>query len=149
MAHLRLAVCGLHLRGQPLNWQLTDLSASFVKACQSAPAYKLFAFTDANGKTKPGMVRPLSKEGCTSVYLELWDVPIENFGKFIQQIPAPLGIGTVDIDDGTQVKGFICEAWVGEAAAANEPTVVDITHLGNWLAFIEQQQQQEQKSSLI
>jgi hypothetical protein len=46
----------------------------------------LFAFTDANGKTKPGMVRPLSKEGCTSVYLELWDVPIENFGKFIQQV---------------------------------------------------------------
>lgn len=118
------------------------------------------------------MVRPLNKERCTSVYLELWDVPIENFGKFIQQVgfaivfllpssagfsqnglikqslsifsqvPAPLGIGTVDIDDGTQVKGFICEAWVGEAAAANEPNVVDITHLGNWLTFAEQQQQQ-------
>jgi allophanate hydrolase len=40
MAQLRLAVCGLHLRGQPLNWQLTDLSATFVRACRSAPAYK-------------------------------------------------------------------------------------------------------------
>jgi allophanate hydrolase len=59
------------------------------------------------------------------------------------QVPAPLGIGTVDIDDGTQVKGFICEAWVGEAAAAGEPNVVDISHLGNWLTFIEQQQQQK------
>lgn len=40
MAPFRLAVCGLHLRGQPLNWQLTDLSATFVQACKSAPLYK-------------------------------------------------------------------------------------------------------------
>jgi len=40
MSQLRLAVCGLHLRGQPLNWQLTDLSATFVQACKSASVYK-------------------------------------------------------------------------------------------------------------
>ena len=37
---LPLAVCGLHLRGQPLNWQLTDLGSVFVRACKSAPDYK-------------------------------------------------------------------------------------------------------------
>jgi hypothetical protein len=36
----QLAVCGLHLRGQPLNSQLTNLSSTFVKACYSAPTYK-------------------------------------------------------------------------------------------------------------
>ena len=54
-AALNLAVCGLHLRGQPLNQQLTSLGASFVRACQSSPDYKLFAITDpGSGKTKPG-----------------------------------------------------------------------------------------------
>lgn len=54
-AALNLAVCGLHLRGQPLHQQLTSLGASFVRACRSSPDYKLFAITDENsGKTKPG-----------------------------------------------------------------------------------------------
>lgn len=38
-----LAVCGLHLRGQPLNHQLTDLGASFVRTSRSSPHYRLFA----------------------------------------------------------------------------------------------------------
>ena len=54
-AALNLAVCGLHLRGQPLNQQLTSLGASFVRACRSSPDYKFFAITDpGSGKTKPG-----------------------------------------------------------------------------------------------
>ena len=36
----RLAVCGLHLRGQPLNSQLTDLQSSFVREVKSAAEYK-------------------------------------------------------------------------------------------------------------
>ena len=106
------------------------------------PSRRLYAYTDANGKTKPGMVRPLDTTECAAVDLEVWDVPIENFGKFMLQVPAPLGIGTVDLEDGSQVKGFICEAWVGEAATAGQPNIVDITHLGSWLKFIEIPQQQ-------
>lgn len=52
------------------------------------------------------------------------------------QVPAPLGIGTVDLDDGTQVKGFICEAWVAEAATNGDSRVEDITHLGSWLQYL-------------
>lgn len=47
---------------------------------------RLFAFTDENGKTKPGMIRPLITDNCAAVHLELWDVPTENFGKFISQV---------------------------------------------------------------
>lgn len=36
----RLAVCGLHLRGQPLNHQLTSLASTFVREVQSAPEYR-------------------------------------------------------------------------------------------------------------
>lgn len=56
------------------------------------------------------------------------------------QIPAPLGIGTVELDDGSEVKGFICEAWVAEAARRGSDRVSDITDLGSWLTFIEKQQ---------
>jgi allophanate hydrolase len=143
-SHLRLAVCGLHLRGQPLNWQLTDLNATFVRACRSAAAYKVYAFTDAAGKTKPGMVRVAEGEHGGDFFLELWDVPLESFGRFILQVPAPLGIGTVELDDGAQEKGFICEAWVAEAAKRGSPRVADITALGSWLAYIEQRAQAQQ-----
>jgi len=53
------------------------------------------------------------------------------------QVPAPLGIGTIDLEDGTTVKGFICEAWVAEAAVAGDARVRDITQLGGWLKFIQ------------
>lgn len=64
------------------------LNYNFHRRC------RLYAFTDDNGKTKPGMVRPLSHTECAAVYLELWDVPIENFGKFIQQVSLLL-VGSV------------------------------------------------------
>lgn len=106
-----LAVCGLHLRGQPLNHQLTSLSSTFVREVQSAPEYRLYAFTDATGKTKPGMVAVADGSG-TAVHLEVWEMPIQNFGHFMLQVPPPLGIGTVKLEDGGSVKGFICEGWV-------------------------------------
>ena len=51
-------------------------------------------------------------------------------------MPSPLGIGTVKLEDGSSVKGFICEGWVEKAALAGDPAVEDITHLGSWLAYV-------------
>lgn len=39
---LRLAVCGLHLRGYPLHSQLTDLKARFVRVCNSVSTLMCF-----------------------------------------------------------------------------------------------------------
>ena len=39
-AGFRLAVCGLHLRAQPLNPQLTDLQSTFLRECRSTPDYR-------------------------------------------------------------------------------------------------------------
>ena len=128
---ISLAVCGLHLRGQPLNHQLTSLGATFCKECWSAPAYRLFAITDAVKKvTKPGMIRVA--EGGVRVYLEIWSVPIEQFGRFMVQVPPPLGIGTVGLEDGSSTYGFVCEGIVGEGG----PGVEDISHLGSWLEYV-------------
>lgn len=44
-------------------------------------------------------------------------------------IPAPLGIGTLELADGRAVKGFICEPWALAHA-------VDITSFGGWRAYL-------------
>ena len=55
-------------------------------------------------------------------------MPKARFGDFMDGIPAPLGIGTVTLEDGTEVKGFLCEAHATEDAR-------DITGLGSWRRF--------------
>jgi allophanate hydrolase len=56
-------------------------------------------------------------------------MPTSAFGSFMQIIPAPLGIGTVTLEDGQEVKGFLCEGHATKAAR-------DITGLGSWRQFI-------------
>jgi allophanate hydrolase len=121
-----IAVVGAHLRGQPLNYQLTDLGATFRRACRTASCYRLYAL--AGAIPKPGLIRQVS--GGYAIELEIWEISLAGFGQFITQIPAPLGIGTLVLEDDTTVQGFICETY----AIANAP---DISHLGGWCAYLE------------
>jgi allophanate hydrolase len=121
-----IAVVGAHLTGQPLNYQLTDLGATFGRACCTASCYRLYAL--AGSIPKPGLIRQVS--GGYAIELEIWEISLAGFGQFITQIPAPLGIGTLVLADDTTVQGFICETY----AIANAP---DISHLGGWRAYLE------------
>ena len=123
--YVRLAVVGAHLTGMPLNVQLQERNAIFVESTYTANNYRLFALPNTT-PPKPGLIR--STEGA-EIIVELWDVPVQHFGSFVALIPAPLGIGTLSLHDGREVKGFICEG-----AAVNGAT--DITHLGGWRAYI-------------
>lgn len=123
--HVRLAVVGAHLRGMPLNSQLTERHARFVESTFSADNYRLYALPNTT-PPKPGLIR--ASEGA-AIAVELWDVPVELFGSFVALVPAPLGIGTLTLQDGREVKGFICEGAAVEGAT-------DITHLGGWRAYI-------------
>ena len=51
-------------------------------------------------------------------------------GSFLTGIPAPLGLGKVQLADGRWESGFICEAHGLEDA-------VDISHLGGWRAYLQ------------
>jgi len=123
--HVRLAVVGAHLSGMPLNVQLTERHARFVESTFTADNYRLYALPNTT-PPKPGLIR--SSEGA-AIAVELWDVPVDLFGSFVALVPAPLGIGTLTLQDGREVKGFICEGAAVEGAT-------DITHLGGWRAFI-------------
>ena len=142
---MQLAVCGLHMRGLPLEHQLISLGATFRRACKSSPIYRLYAITDVNSKIrKPGMIAFDRKEGA-AIDLEVWDVPISGVGKLLLQIPEPLGLGTVWLDEQEHVKGFICEGYI--ASLSQQPSlhsgsapakflVKDITEYGSWKAFV-------------
>ena len=123
---VRVAVCGAHLSGLPLNGQLTRLGATLVKVTQTAPQYRLFALPGTT-PPKPGLIRVVEQGAAIAV--EVWELPTAAFGHFVAAIPAPLGIGTITLGDGTAVQGFLCEA----AAVAGAQ---DVTSFGGWRAYL-------------
>lgn len=123
---VRVAVCGAHLSGLPLNHQLLSRKARLVGSVRSAPIYRFYALA-GGPPLRPGMVRVAS--GGVAVDMEIWELPLEHFGSFVAGIPAPLGIGKVTLEDGSQICGFICET-----AAVSDAE--DISHFGGWRAWL-------------
>jgi allophanate hydrolase len=122
----RLVVCGAHLDGLALNWQLKQRGARLVETTQSSPNYQLYAL--AGGPPyRPGMVRV--KEGGMAIAVEVWELPSSELGSFLTGIPAPLGLGKVQLADGRWESGFICEPYGLEGA-------LEISHLGGWRAYL-------------
>ncbi|MDR6881160.1 allophanate hydrolase [Bacillus sp. 3255] len=116
-----VAVCGLHMRGYPLEWQMLGCGARFIREDETAAKYSLVKLPTT--PAKPGLVK--REQGGAAIALEVWEMPLDAFGGFAAAIPAPLGIGKVELRDGTEVPGFVCEAY---AAAGAE----DVTALGGW-----------------
>jgi allophanate hydrolase len=123
---IAVAVCGAHMEGLPLNHQLASRGATFVRRTRTIASYKFYALP-GGPPFRPGLVRVPA--GGASVDVEVWSVPAEQFGSFVAGIPAPLGIGKVDLEDGQQVSGFLCEAHAVEGAR-------DITDLGGWRQYL-------------
>lgn len=120
---VRVAVCGAHLQGQPLNPQLTNRGARLVQRTTTAPEYRIYALSDGR---RPGLIRVA--DGGASIEVEVWELPVSQFGSFVDSIPAPLGIGRTVLADGSLVAGFICEADGLRGAT-------DITEFGGWRAY--------------
>jgi len=123
---IEIAVCGAHMSGLPLNHQLTELNAVFVKATKTAKGYRLFNVPN-KVPPRPGMVRDTACE--SALELEVWSMPLENFGAFMVQIASPLCIGSVFLEDGSVVYGFLCES---DALKGAE----EITEFGGWRAYL-------------
>lgn len=116
-----VAVCGLHMRSFPLEAQMKAHGATFIREAHTAAKYKLVRLPTQ--PAKPGLLKQTA--GGAAIALELWEMPLARFGSFAAAIPAPLGIGKVELSDGTEVPGFICEGWAEREAA-------DITSFGGW-----------------
>jgi allophanate hydrolase len=122
---MRIAVVGAHLTGQPLNHQLTDRGGRRCASTTTAPEYRLYALpTDP---PKPGLLR--TPGSGAAIEVEVWALDAAGLGEFVAAIPAPLGVGKIELADGTEVTGFLCEPHAIEGAP-------DITEHGGWRAYL-------------
>ncbi|HTW81841.1 MAG TPA: allophanate hydrolase [Terracidiphilus sp.] len=124
-----IAVVGAHLSGQPLNWQLTQRKARLIARTRTDGDYRLYALANTN-PPKPGLVYTPGLNGA-GIEIEVWAMPEEMVGGFLNAIPPPLALGTVRLCEGSAVKGFLCEPAGIEGAH-------EITHLGGWRRFMAQ-----------
>jgi allophanate hydrolase len=129
-ATIKVGVVGAHLSGQPLNWQLLEAGARLHACTTTSKSYRLYALAGTT-PPKPGLVRVKASEADAgaAISTEVWEMPLRNLGQFVAAIPAPLGIGTMELADGSSVKGFICEPAALENAR-------DITSYGGWAAYL-------------
>lgn len=123
----RLDICvfGAHLSGMALNGELKAMGGRFVKVAQTAPVYRMKLLPGS--VPRPGVVRV--GEGGAALEGEVWSLPFEGVGRLLAAIPAPLGLGKVELSDGREVTGFIAEAGATEGAQ-------DITAYGGFRAFM-------------
>lgn len=124
---IHIAVVGAHLSGMPLNSQLSDRGAKLMETTKTAADYRFYALK-GTVPLKPGLLRETGFAG-PGIEVEVWSMPSENFGSFVDLVPGPLGIGTVTLADGREVNGFICEPYGLDGAE-------DITALGGWRMFM-------------
>ena len=123
---LPIAVVGAHLSGLPLNGQLLERDATLLEATTTAPRYRLHALP-GTVPPKPGLVR--DEAGGHAIALEVWAMPQSAVGSFLALIPAPLGLGSIELADGRRVHGFLCEAHAVAAAP-------DVSAFGGWRAYL-------------
>lgn len=130
---LPIVVVGAHLSGLALNGDLVSRGAQHVKATCTKKAYRLFALaTPAGSVPKPGLKRVSDSEDTgQQIDVEVWRLPTVQVASFLLTISHPLGIGSIELEDGAWCHGFICEP-VGLEAAG----VVDITAFGGWRAYL-------------
>ena len=67
---LPLVVVGAQMRGLPLNGDREALGAVFLRACRTAPNYKIYELPDSE-PPKPGLIRVDAGSG-VSVDVEIW-----------------------------------------------------------------------------
>ncbi|WP_158971938.1 allophanate hydrolase [Paraglaciecola sp. L3A3] len=122
--YIDIVVAGVHLSDMPLNWQLTDRGAIFKSTAKTAAKYKMYAV--AGKVERPALIR--TKGNGSTFEVEVWSMPISEFGSFVQGIAAPLGIGQVELETGEILTGFIAEGYAAEIGT-------DISEFSGWRGY--------------
>lgn len=122
---IQIIVCGAHLEGLALNWQLRERGAQLQEKTSSADCYRMFVIEGS--PQRPGLIR--DELSGKAIDIEIWKIPEVEFGSFVANISAPLGIGKVETNDGRWLPGFICEGYAIEGAK-------EISDLGGWRQYL-------------
>jgi allophanate hydrolase len=112
---------GAHMSGLGLNGQVTALGGRFLREARTTAAYRLYAMGN-----RPGMLRAVNGAAIPG---EVWALPTSAIGALLAQVPAPLGFGSVELEDGPCL-GFLAEA----AGVAGMPDITEYDGWRGWLA---------------
>ena len=96
-----------------------------MQRTRTAASYRLYALPGGPPQ-RPGLARDSNGE---SIEVEVWAMPSDQIGSFLQGIPAPLGLGQVQLEDNRWVCSFICEPYGIEGAE-------DVTNFGGWRNYL-------------
>jgi allophanate hydrolase len=120
-----LVVCGAHLDGYKLNWQLLARGGKKLESTSTSPNYRMFLLP---GEPKrPGLIRDTANG--REIEVEVWQLDVDTFGSFVEEVGRPLGIGKLELSDGRWRTGFICEGYI-------IPECQEITEHGSWRTFL-------------
>ncbi|GAA3640085.1 hypothetical protein GCM10022223_69110 [Kineosporia mesophila] len=98
--HHEIAVVGDLARGGAAQDELPRHGARFVREVRTSPEYVVH---------RSGLVR---RPGASSVTAEIWALPSAAVSPLLAGIPLPLSLGTIRLEDGSIVSGFVCEPGV-------------------------------------
>ncbi|MGV8873557.1 MAG: allophanate hydrolase [Rhodococcus sp. (in: high G+C Gram-positive bacteria)] len=124
-----IVVAGHHLSGERANPQLLDLAGTLVEATTTAPTYTLLRIGTSD--PTPGLLR-VPFDG-SAIDVERWRLPVTSLAVLAGRLPAVLALGRVQLADGSDVLGYVCDATV--QTGAERHTVDDISEFGGWRAY--------------
>ncbi|MGN6721400.1 MAG: allophanate hydrolase-related protein, partial [Marmoricola sp.] len=122
-----IAVAGAHLTGQPLNADLVARGGRFESLTRTASDYRMFLVDGP--LPRPGVTRVVGGPPDGGVEVEIWSLPEAALAGFAATIAPPLGLGAVDLIDGSRALGFLCTA---DGARPDR----DITEYGGWRHYL-------------
>lgn len=89
--------------GDKWNGRLISCGARRLGTTQTASGYRTLADAD----TPDGLI--LATHLGVALAVELWELPLRNFGNFIEQLPPTRSVGWLTLGNGERVHGCLCE----------------------------------------
>ncbi|MCU1516946.1 MAG: allophanate hydrolase [Pseudarthrobacter sp.] len=123
---LEIGVFGAHMRGEPLNGQLQDLGAAYIRDITTDAAYRLLALPSDTAVTKVALT---TTENGRPISGELWRLSPAALGTLLSSVAEPQSLGKIRLNDGTQVCAFLADST--QSAGAR-----DISEFGGWRSFV-------------
>jgi hypothetical protein len=123
MEKISLAVNGSLMRDLPLNQNLLDARAVFLREEKTSPKYRLWSI----GDSYPAMVRS-DREGA-KIDLEIWEIPLIGLLNVLNNEPPGLCMGKIELGDGEWVFGILGEPWICQGSE-------EITSSGGWKKYL-------------
>lgn len=123
---VKLAVNGTLMRGLELEKNMINAGAKFLFESRTEKCYRLWSIRDIH----PAMLRvDPAEEPCTSVDVEVWEVPAEGLVSILQNEPEGLTVCRARLEDGQTVLSVVAEPILLRG-------MKEITEFGGWRNYL-------------